>query len=197
MSQKSGAVTLTAIFALNFVFSVGFFFAITRSAMAENVLEFPFPEVVDPAKRASAKLLDAASTCLHAMRLAELGDFDGANGQMREASSALDQSESDFGAVAAKLKGGDRRINYSKAPKDIDGQTVEQIFNRVGVRPPITVEDLAYLALNEVIIFRKAALELKFGAKGASRAAVSRFGVALQRALSVGVAISTLADTAL
>ena len=139
-------------------------------------------------------MLDAASTILRAISQAELGDVEGANGQLREAMSVLDQSEKAFTAVAAQLK--DRPIDYAKAPKEIAGVPIERILDQFKIPPPKTAGDLAKISLNEVDTLRKAVGDLKFGQKSASRAGVFRVSGALRRALDVGVVISMLADAA-
>ena len=72
-STESPIVAVTLPIAVLCAALFGLLVAGPRASWAENVLEFPFPEVIGPAQQASATLLAAASTALGAMRLAETG----------------------------------------------------------------------------------------------------------------------------
>ena len=65
MSSKSRR--LVVAMAISCTAAISSLIGSPRISFAENVLEFPFPEVIEPARQASAKLLDAASTILRAM----------------------------------------------------------------------------------------------------------------------------------
>ena len=195
MFRKCGtAVAVALSVAAPCVWSIGGLLGMPAAAFAENVLEFPFPEVVTPARQASAELLDAASKALAAMRQAELGETDAANQQLLEALSELEQSREGFTAVGRQIQ--DRPISLDKAPKEINGVAIDRILATYKIEMPRTTRQLANIAVGEAVALREAIGALRFEPKGASRTAVFRVSQALHRALDVGVVVSMLADAA-
>lgn len=193
-SRHPSVVTVVVHAAALCVMLMGSLIASARIGLAENVLEFPYPEVADPAKQASTKLLEAASTALQAMKQAELGEVKAANNQIQEALAALKKSKEEFTAVAEKIKS--HKIYYEKVPKEVGGVPILAILESYKIERPRTAGELAKIALNEVNLLTVAMNDLKFGDLLASRAGVLKFSGALRRALDVGVVISTLADAA-
>jgi hypothetical protein len=161
---------------------------------AENIIEFPFPEIVTPSRQASATLLAAVSTAFRAAQQAELGASSAANGQMNEAVGSLREAQKLFAAVTATMR--DRKIDYSKAPKEIGGIPIERILAFYHIAPPQRVGDLGRIASDEIANLEKMATALKFGDKTYSRAAFLHLNDALHRMLTLGLVISVLADAA-
>jgi hypothetical protein len=160
------------------------------SAQAEIVLNFPLK--VDPrlSRDASSTLLYGANQIFTAVAMAEAGDRDKANFQVRAGIVQLEKARQMFLEVQKRVVG---------APIDMGKVTlqkaqIDRILATHKFEFPKNTEALAQLAVVEVNRFLNTARELSFENVQRARTDTLAVSSAIARLLDVGVLVSALAE---